>query len=481
MKKHVAWIAIAAGFTGLALGAVAVPAAAAPVEPTSRYVVRTTSVAATSAVAADVRQDGGDVEGVYGAVLPGLSATLTADQAAELVAHDAVVSVTRDEVVRASSVQTSAPWDLDRLDQRAATANSTYRYDTTGRGVTAYVIDSGVRLDHSQFGGRAVSGYDFVDGDTVATDCEGHGTHVAGTVAGSTYGVAKAVQVVSVRVLDCEGAGYASDIIDALDWVVAHKDSRPAVANLSLGGRAFPLLDEAVERTVAAGVTVVVAAGNEGVDACSQSPARAPHALTVAATTSTDAKPTWSNFGSCVDLFAPGAGIRSAGVASTTATAVMNGTSMATPHVVGAVARYLQTHPTATPAQATSTLTGSATTQVVQNRTGSPDRLLYLAPPATAPGRPTRVAVRVDNTAKADTLSWAPPTTNGGSVVTGYRVTRSGKDARGRGPVTVTLPATARAHTFKNLRTGTSYTLTVRALNAVGAGAAVTRTAAALR
>jgi subtilisin family serine protease len=482
MRKHTARTAAAAGCAGMLLAGLAGPATAAPVhEPTRRYIVRTDSAAVTETVADGVKHAGGDVAGVYGKVLPGLSVNLTRDQAEALEANSDVTSVTPDQVFHATTTQAAAPWDLDRIDQRATEGNSTYRYDTTGAGVTAFLIDTGVRLGHTEFGGRAVSGFDFVEGDTDASDCAGHGTHVAGSIAGSTYGVAKSVKVVSVRALDCNGAGFGGDIIDALDWVTAHKPAGPAVVNLSLGGDAFPLLDQAVERTVAAGIAVVVAAGNSGADACTESPARAPHAITVAATTSADARPSWSNFGSCVDLFAPGAGIRSASNDSDSATEVMSGTSMAAPHVVGAAARYLEGHPTSTPAQTTSALLSTATADQVTGLTGSPDRLLYVRPPATAPGAPRKVAVRTNQTSRTATLRWAAPRSKGGAKITGYRVTRNGKDTRGRGPVTVTVRASRTSYTFKKLRKGSTYSVTVRAVNTVGAGSAVRKATAKLR
>lgn len=245
--------------------------------------------------------------------------------------------------------------------------------------MTAFVLDTGIRSQHSQFGGRVSSGYDFVDGDRVASDCNGHGTHVAGTIGGSTYGAAKGVHYVAVRVMNCEGEGWVSDIIAGLDWVVAHRPAGPSLVNLSLGGDAYPALDQAVERTVAAGIPVVVAAGNSGGDACDESPARAPHAITVAATDASDDRPYWSNYGRCIDLFAPGVGIRSASNTSNSSTEVMSGTSMAAPHVTGVVARYLQAYPVATPAQVSTALLSAATRDKVKDTDGSPNRMLYAA------------------------------------------------------------------------------------------------------
>ncbi len=462
--------------TGLALPASADPGAGA----TARYLVRTDSAGSADDVARDVRRAGGDVDHVYSEVYPGLAATLTAAQARDLRSSDDVAEVVPDLIFHAQTVQRGAPWDLDRLDQRASLGNTTYRYNTTGRGVTAFVLDTGLRLDHREFAGHSVSGVDFVDSHGDASDCNGHGTHVAGSIGGSTYGVAKDVTLVGVRVLDCEGSGYASDIISALDWVSEAAADGPAVVNLSLEGPAMRALDSAVERTVAAGIPVVVAAGNDGGDACASSPARVPAAITVAATDSADRRASFSNSGRCVDLFAPGVAIRSASIAGKDASEVMSGTSMATPHVTGAVARYLQTHRRATPAQAAAALVRSASSGAVTDRSHGPDRLLYTGP-ATAPGAPRRVTARKSDRARTATISWAAPAADGGAAVTGYRVTRSGRDSRGRGPVTVTVSAKTRSHTFPRLRKGTAYTLTVQAVNRVGAGRAGTAAVPRLR
>lgn len=481
MNHHPKWLAAAAGLAVIAATAAALPAQAAPADPTAaRYVVRTDSAGSAADVARDLRRRGADVGHVYSSVLPGLSARLTAGQVRTLRSEGSVESVTPDPVFRSTTVQTNPTWGLDRIDQRMVKGSTSYRYDTTGRGVTAFVIDTGIRMTHSQFGSRALSGIDLVDYDDDASDCEGHGTHVAGTVGGSTYGVAKSVTLVGVRVLDCEGSGYASDIIAGLDWVVA-VSSGPAVVNLSLGGDAYAPLDEAVERTVAAGIPVVVAAGNDDVNACLQSPARAPHALTVAATDSKDRRAPFSNFGNCVDLFAPGVAVRSASNASNSASEVLSGTSMAAPHVTGAVARYLQAHPSSTPAQTTAALTGAATAHAVLDRAGSPDRLLYAAGPVVAPGVPSKVGASKSDKAKTVKLSWSAPVDDGGSPLTGYRVTRNGRDAKGKGPVSVTVSAKATSYTFAKLRKGSAYTVTVRAVNKAGAGAVVSKSVAKLR
>ena len=334
-------------FTVLAAAAVTqgLPASAEALEP-GRYIVRTSSDAAADQQVGKVRTSGAEVTARYKHVLDGFAGELTAGQLRKLQADPAVVSVTPDvrisiadpdagsrTAASMSAQAASVPWGLDRIDQRATAANGTYRYDTTGQGVTAFVIDSGVRLTHADFGGRAVSGYDFVDSDSNASDCEGHGTHVAGTIGGSTYGVAKQVRLVSLRVFDCAGDGYLSDFLSALDWAVDHKPAGPSVINFSGGGPADSDVDTAVANTVKAGIPVVAAAGNETSAACGVSPARAPSVITVAATNSSDAQASFSNHGSCVDLYAPGQNILSAGNTSNTASTSMSGTSTATPHV----------------------------------------------------------------------------------------------------------------------------------------------------
>ena len=244
------------------------------------------------------------------------------------------------------------------------------------------MIDTGVRISHSQLGGRAVNGYDAVEGDTVAQDGNGHGTHVATTIAGTTYGVAKSARIVAVRVLDNNGSGTTAGVIAGIDWVTAHHTAgAPAVANLSLGGGASTALDNAVKNSIADGVTYAVAAGNSGVNASSTSPARVPAAITVGATSNTDAKASWSNFGSVLDLFAPGVSITAGWNTSDTATSTISGTSMATPHVAGAAAIYLAGHPSATPAQvATALVNGATTGKVTSPGSGSPNRLLRIVP-----------------------------------------------------------------------------------------------------
>ena len=347
----------------------------------------------TTGAAADkaktrVRNRGGKVQREYSRVLKGFSAKLTKDALAEVRSDPAVDYVEPDRVITLDATQNNATWGLDRIDQRTLPLSTTDSYDTTAPNVTAYIIDTGIRFSHSQFGGRAVTGYDAVDGGS-ADDCNGHGTHVAGTVGGSTYGVAKGVSLVAVRVLNCSGSGSTSGVIAGINWVTANHAAK-AVANMSLGGGASTALDTAVNNSIAAGVVYGVAAGNDNANACSGSPSRVPNAITVGATTSGDARASFSNYGSCVDIFAPGQSITSSWYTSDTATNTISGTSMATPHVVGAAAVYLETNRAASPAGVASAITANATTGVVTNPgTGSVNRLLYSPPGTTTEPTPT--------------------------------------------------------------------------------------------
>ena len=334
--------------------------------------------------------DGSRVTRRFTATISGFAARMDADQLARVRRDPAVAWVEPDLPIRAAGTQVSPGWSLDRIDQRALPLDSSYSYAGTGAGVTAYVIDSGIRTTHTQFGGRASTGLDAVGDGETSGDCDGHGTHVAGTVGGGDVGVAKGVTLVAVRVLDCEGSGWTSSVIDGVDWVTA-QPARPAVANMSLGGGTSSALDAAVARSIAAGITYAVAAGNESQDACGGSPARAPAALTVGASTTADAQASYSNHGSCLDLYAPGSGVGSAGISSDTATVTMSGTSMATPHVAGVAALYLQQHPAATPAQVVQALLSRSTTAALSGlASGSPNRLLYAPEPeAGSPTTPT--------------------------------------------------------------------------------------------
>ena len=318
-----------------------------------------------------------DVVHSYRNVLRGFVARADDRALARLLADPRVEFVEEDGIVSISATQNNATWGLDRIDQRNRPLNGTYVYDTTAPNVHAYVIDTGIRASHNDFGGRVGSGYSAINDGRGSNDCNGHGTHVAGTVGGAVWGAAKQVRLYPVRVLGCNGSGTNSGVIAGMDWV-ASNHTKPAVANMSLGGGASTATDQAVTRMRNAGVTVVVAAGNDNANACNYSPARSSSAITVGSTTSSDARSSFSNWGSCVDIFAPGSSITSAWHTSNTATNTISGTSMAAPHVAGVAALYLASNPGASPAQVENAINANATTGVVGNPgSGSPNRLLY--------------------------------------------------------------------------------------------------------
>ncbi len=313
----------------------------------------------------------------YAAALNGFAAELPERAVQALLRNPHVAYVEVDQVVTIDATQSPATWGIDRIDQRALPLSNSYTYTNTGAGVTAYIIDTGILISHTEFGGRASIGFDAYGGNGI--DCNGHGTHVAGTVGGSTYGVAKGVTLKAVRVLDCAGSGTTTGVIAGVDWVTSnHQAGAPAVANMSLGGGLSTALDTAVANSITDGVTYAIAAGNSNRDACKFSPARVPTAITVGATTNTDARASYSNYGACLDIFAPGSSITSAWYTSTTATNTISGTSMATPHVAGVAALYLQGSPSATPATVRNALVANATPGVVINEgRKSPDLLLF--------------------------------------------------------------------------------------------------------
>ena len=320
---------------------------------------------------------GGEVFYTYDSALTGFAASLPEQALKGLVHNPNVEYIEADQVVSLETTQSPATWGIDRIDQSSLPLSNSYTYNYTGAGVTAYIIDTGIRFSHTEFGGRATSGYDFVNNDSDASDCNGHGTHVAGTVGGATYGVAKGVSLVAVRVLNCSGSGTTSGVIAGINWVTSNHTTGNAVANMSLGGGVSTSLDTAVKNSIADGVVYAIAAGNSNRDACKFSPARVPTAITVGATTSTDARASYSNYGTCLDLFAPGSSITSAWYTSNTATNTISGTSMATPHVTGVAALYLEGH-SGTPQQVRDAIVAAATSGVVSNPgRGSPKLLLY--------------------------------------------------------------------------------------------------------
>ncbi|PPK68541.1 S8 family peptidase [Actinokineospora auranticolor] len=376
--------AVAAVAAAAAVLAVATPAqaeegqvrAASGTAVTGSYVVVFKDGAVHAAAGDHAGRYGGTVEHTYSSALNGYSARLSERAARRIAADPSVAYVTQDHVITAEGTQSSAPWGLDRIDQRNLPLSKTYTYpDNGGSGVTAYIVDTGVRISHKEFEGRARNGYDAVDKDNVAQDGHGHGTHVAGIVGGRTYGVAKKVGIVAVRVLGDNGSGTLAGVIAGIDWVTKDAAGKKAVANLSLGGGKDDTVDTAVRNSIRSGVTYAVAAGNSNADAAGFSPARVPEAITVAASDNTDRRASFSNYGDLVDLFGPGVSIVSAWRTSDTATQTVSGTSQATPHVAGAAALYL-TGRTATPAQVRDALVASATKNKVTDPK-SPNNLVY--------------------------------------------------------------------------------------------------------
>ena len=378
-------------------------ASAAPVHApvaSSRYIVTLDGAGGdVAATAADLLGElgAGEVVRTYTHALQGFVVDLPAGAALALAALPGVAAVEADGVMSIGATQPNPPsYGIDRIDQRNRPLSASYGYTSTGAGVRAYIIDTGIRATHQDLSGRVVAGTNTVDASPSTTDCNGHGTHVSGTVGGETYGVAKDVTFVAVRVFGCGNSTSTSAIIAGVDWVVGnHQAGQPAVANMSLGGGASAALDTAVRNMIADGVTTAIASGNDGANGCSGSPAAVAEGIVTGATSNTDARASFSNFGACVDVHAPGVNIVSAGIASDTAAATLSGTSMATPHVAGAAARYLQGNPGASPATVHAAIVNGATTGVISGiatscnfiqqllgtcTAGTPNRLLYVDP-----------------------------------------------------------------------------------------------------
>jgi subtilisin family serine protease len=394
----------AAAMVAVAIGA-ATPAAAAEGQvlyagsadsiQDSYVVVFKDSVSALSVdshVQASTAKYGGAVKHTYRAALHGYAATMSDRQARRLAADPAVAYVQQDRAVHITDVQPSPPsWGLDRVDQRNLPLDNSYTFDTTASNVTAYVIDTGIRITHQTFGGRATWGTNTV-GDGNNTDCNGHGTHVSGTIGGSQYGVAKGIHLVAVKVLDCAGSGSFSGVAAGIDFVTAqHQAGQPAVGNMSLGASGTDAATEtAVRNAVADGVVMAIASGNSNADACNFTPARVAEAITVNASDINDARASFSNFGTCTDIFGPGVNITSSWMTNDTATNTISGTSMATPHAAGVAALWLANHPGDTPAQVATALINNSTLNKITNPgTGSPNRLLFTNPGGATPGTPS--------------------------------------------------------------------------------------------
>ncbi|WP_189046535.1 S8 family peptidase [Micromonospora sonchi] len=436
-----------------------------------------------------LHRHGGATARTYSAAVRGAELRVSAKAAARIAADPAVAYVEQNHTVSIVATQPNPPsWGLDRIDQRNLPLNSSYTYPNTAANVTSYIIDTGIRITHSDLGGRATWGTNTVDSNN--TDCNGHGTHVAGTVGGSAYGVAKGTRLVAVKVLNCSGSGTNAGVIAGIDWVTANA-VKPAVANMSLGGGASAVVDNAVVNSINSGVTYAVAAGNGNLlgqrqNACNYSPARAEPAITVGATQNNDAAGSFSNFGTCVDILAPGVNITSAWYTNDTATNTISGTSMASPHVAGVAALVLSAHPSWTPLQVRNHLVDNATPNVVTNvGTGTPNRLLHVvngdAPPptndfsvsvsptsgSTAPGGPVTTSVATATTngsaqpvslsasglPSGATASFSPATVTSGGSSTLTISTTAGTPA---GTYTVTVTGTAASGT----KTAT-YSLTV--------------------
>jgi subtilisin family serine protease len=420
----------------------------------------------------------GKVNRTYGSALRGFAASMSSTQARRMAAHADVDFVQQNQIIRLDATQNNPPsWGLDRIDQRDLPLDNSYTYSTTASNVHAYVIDSGIRVSHSDFGGRATAGTDTITPGGNANDCDGHGTHVAGTIGGNAHGVAKGVSLVAVRVLDCNGSGSTETVVAGVDWVTQNA-IKPAVANMSLGGGGDSALDAAVNNSIASGVTYTLSAGNSSQSACDFSPARVFNGITVGATDINDNRASFSNYGSCVDIFAPGVNITSNAIGSNSATAVLSGTSMAAPHVAGAAALVLADNPTFTPSQVTSSLTSKASPSLVVNRgPGSPNLLLYTGadptpPPAannfditatpnagvTTPNRSVTTTVATTNESGSQTVtmsavglpagvtaSFSPASFSSGGATTAT-FSASGSAAPGRYPVAITATGSTITH-----------------------------------
>lgn len=486
MRPHLAATVTAAL---LAIGITAPLPANADTAPAhvDRYIVTTSThqgpLIRVAATAATITAHGGEILRPLTGLITGYVIEADAATAQALQSDPNVATITKDQPLRLQDVQTAPSWGLDRLD---GTLNGTFEYGYTGKGTYVYIVDTGIRSTHQDFTGRVAPGYDAVKDGNGTEDCQGHGTHVAGTAAGSTYGVAKEATIVPVRVMNCKGEGFSSTAIDGLNWIVAHHPKgTPGVINMSLGGDPDPLFNKAVADTVASGFVVVVAAGNSNKDACTTSPASAPLAVTVAATTDKDARADYSNYGACVDVFAPGTGIVSDYYNSDTGAATGSGTSMASPHVAGIAAQIWQAHPTWTTAEVSNEVARIADTGKITDPQGSPNLLartpLAIDDTTTLPAAPALVKVtkttatvqaqKPGKTEAAAAIVHVPLATGVAVIVTGtpYKkpqqvtvtVQVSGKTVT-LGRATITKPGTVR---LPGLQVNTAGTYLVKLLS----------------
>jgi subtilisin family serine protease len=430
---------------------------------------------------AEISRSGGRTEKRFSRAINALSVKVKHSEAGRIRNNPKVLFVELDQPMYALDTQSPSPsWGLDRIDQRALPLNSTFTASAKGAGVNAYIVDTGISSTHVDFTGRMSTGFSSIVDGNGTNDCNGHGTHVAGTTAGTTYGIAKSATLIPVRVLDCIGSGTTSGVIAGLDWIVGHHTAgTPAVANMSLGGGASAALDAAVQNVINDGVVMAVAAGNDGLNACNYSPARAANAITVGSTTTADARSTFSNTGTCVDIFAPGSSITSAWIGNTTAISTISGTSMAAPHVAGVAAVLIGRFPTSTPAQIATMLRTSATPNVVTSAgTGSPNYLLYLDPvggPIVAPPPPTPVAPSAPTGIAITTGSGQISVrftagSAGTSPITSYKYSVDG----GTNWATRQTGTTASPLVITGLTNGSTYLVSIRAVSVVGDGVAST-------
>lgn len=414
------------------------------------------------------RAAGGQVHHVYTAALKGFAASLPAQALQGLRNNPNVDFVEQDQTVSLTASESQATWGLDRIDQADRPLDTVYNYNYTGSGVYAFIIDTGIRADHVEFTGRVLPGTTSISDGNGTNDCNGHGTHVSGTVGGTVYGVAKQVKLVPVRVLNCSGSGTWSGVIAGIDWA-ANSSLRPAVANMSLGGGLSSSVNAAVAGAVSKGVVMAVAAGNDNANACSYSPASEPSAITVGATTSADARASYSNYGSCVDIFAPGSSITSAWNTGPTATNTISGTSMATPHVAGVAALALQANPGATPAAVASWIVANATANRISSTgTGSPNLLLYsLGGGTPTPPAAQTIAVKslAGSTAKVNGRNWRATATiaardvNSGAALANVTVSGSFAPGGSVSCVTGTSGSCAVSATYGSSVTAATYTV----------------------